>query len=282
MRSSLGLAIFFMASIAGATVPPSHHGGHRHHAAPPRAPSASLGYANSGRLQHAARLEEDEALRYVPGRPLHYGTDELISALHRAARTVYRRHHTRLSVGDLSAPGGGPVGHHASHQSGRDADLGFYVTSAGEPVPLMDYVSFRQDGTPFLGGPLRFDTSRNWSLMEALLTDPAIQIEHVFVSSGLRSLLIQYARSHGVDEAVVERAASALHQPPRGSPHTNHFHVRIACPAGDASCVEGIHRPPPRRHRHPRAVAGNSSHRARHEQEGPPHAPHANRSSAAP
>ncbi len=275
MRSSLGLAVFFLASIASATESAARHGSRHHRAPPPHAASASLGYANSGRLQHAARLEEDEALRYVPGRPLHYGTDELISALHRAARVVYRRHHTRLSVGDLSAAGGGPVGHHASHQSGRDADLGFYVTRNGEPALLSDYVSFRRDGTPFLGGPLRFDTARNWALIEALLTDPVVQVEHVFVSSGLRSLLIQYARGHGVDESLVERAASTLHQPPRGSPHTNHFHVRIACPSGDASCVEGVHRPP-RRHRHPRAVAGNSVRHARHE-----HAPHVARTAAA-
>lgn len=262
MRLSLGLAVFFLASLAGATERPVRHGGHHHRTGTPRAPSASLGFANSGRLQHAARLEEDDALRYLPGRLLHHGTDELVAALHRAARTVYRRHHVQLTVGDLSAPGGGPVGHHASHQSGRDADVGFYVTRAGQPAVLTDYVSFRGDGTPFLGGPLRFDAARNWALIEALLDDPAIQIEHVFVSSALRGLLLQFARSHGADEAMIERAASTLHQPPRGSPHTNHFHVRIACPAGDASCVEGVHRPP-RRHSHARTVAGNSA-RHRH------------------
>jgi penicillin-insensitive murein endopeptidase len=82
-------------------------------------------------------------------------------------------------------------------------------------------------------------------------------VEHVFVSNGLRSLLIHYARNHGADPSVVARAEATLHQPPRGSPHTNHFHVRIACPSGDASCVEGVHRVL-RRRRHPHAVAGNA------------------------
>jgi penicillin-insensitive murein endopeptidase len=217
-----------------------------------------------------SRLEEDETLRYMPGRPLHYGTDELIGLLHRSARSVYRRHHTRLSVGDLSAAGGGPVGHHASHQSGRDADVGFYIANArGESVLLDDYVSFRRDGMPFVNGPYRFDTARNWALLEAMLGDPAVTVEHIFVSNGLRSLLLHYARNHGADASIVARAESTLVQPPRGSPHTNHFHVRISCPSGDASCVDGVHRVL-RRRRHPRSVAGRSasparlpSHRAR-------------------
>jgi penicillin-insensitive murein endopeptidase len=173
---------------------------------------------------------------------------------------VYRRHHTRLTVGDLSAAGGGPVGHHASHQSGRDADVSFYVTNThGDPVLADDYVSFRRDGTPFVPAPYRFDTVRNWALLEALLGDPSVQVEHIFVSNGLRSLLLHYARSHGADASMIARAESTLVQPPRGSPHTNHFHVRIACPSGDASCVEGVHRVL-RRRRHPHAVAGNAVH----------------------
>jgi penicillin-insensitive murein endopeptidase len=226
-----------------------------------------MGYANSGRLMNPARLEEDEALRYVPGRPLHYGTDELIGLIHRAARTVYRHYHTRLSVGDLSAAGGGPVGHHASHQSGRDADVSFYVVDAhGEPVMMEDYLSFRRDGVPFTGGPLRFDPARNWALIEALLGDPSVNVEHVFVSNGLRSLLVHYARSHGADPALVARAENTLVQPPRGSPHTNHFHVRIACPAGDESCMDGV-RHPPRHGRHPRTVAGNTTPHEHHTHE---------------
>ncbi len=226
---------------------------------PPRPPSASLGYANLGRLVNPSRLEEDDTLRYVPGRPLHYGTDELIGLIHRAARTVYRHHHTRLSVGDLSASGGGPVGHHASHQSGRDADISFYVVDArGEPVAMNDYLSFRGTGVPFVGGALRFDTARNWALVEAMLTDPSVTVEHMFVSNPLRSLLIHYARTHGVDSSVIARAEATLHQPIRGNPHTNHFHVRIGCPSGDVSCVEGVHRVL-RRRRHPHAVAGNTT-----------------------
>ena len=265
MRRSLGLAVFLMASIAGATDErPSHHH-HAHGAAPPPHPaSVSLGYANSGRLQNAARLDEDEAIRYVPGRPLHYGTDELIGLIRRSARSVQRHYHTRLSVGDLSASGGGPVGHHASHQSGRDADLSFYVVDAhGESVLMNDYLSFGREGIPFTGGPLRFDTARNWALIEALLTDSSVSVEHVFVSNPLRSLLLHYARNHGVDANLVTRAENTLVQPPRGSPHTNHFHVRIGCPAGDASCLEGV-RHPPRRGHHPRAVAGNAAHHAVH------------------
>jgi penicillin-insensitive murein endopeptidase len=211
-----------------------------------------MGYANGGRLQNAARLAEDETLRFVPGRMLHFGTDELIGLIRRSARVVFRRHHVRLSVGDLSASHGGPVGHHASHQSGRDADLSFYVLNAhGQTAYSEDYVGFRGDGTPIAGGALRFDTARNWALIEALIEDPVIRVEHIFVSNGLRSALLEYARSHAASAAAITRAESVMHQPVHGSPHANHFHVRIACPQGDGGCVDGVRYPPRRR----RAVA---------------------------
>lgn len=237
-----------------------------------RPPSLSLGYANAGRLRSPARLEEDETIRYVPGRPLHYGTDELVALLRRAARAVHRRYRVRLGVGDLSAAGGGPVGHHASHQSGRDADLAFFVVDLrGRSVTLDDYVGFGSDGYSMVGRRLRFDTARNWALVEALLSDPEVRVEHIFVSNGLRALLLAHARAIGATSSIIARAEAVLHQPRHGSPHANHFHVRIACPRGDAACIDGI-RPPPRpRHRraaHARGVAIRGEPRARSEQRG--------------
>jgi penicillin-insensitive murein endopeptidase len=227
---------------------------------PPRPPSLSMGYANSGRLRNPARLEEDETIRYLPGRPLHYGTDELVGLIRRVAAAVHRRHHVRLSVGDLSAAGGGPVGHHASHQSGRDADLAFFVLDRrGRSVTLDDYVSFARDGRAMQGGALRFDVARNWALVEALVDDPQVRVEHIFVANGLRALLLAHARATGVSAGTLARAEAVMHQPVHASPHANHFHVRIACPSGDDACIEGI-RPPPRPRRHRRATAHPSRH----------------------
>jgi penicillin-insensitive murein endopeptidase len=209
-----------------------------------------MGYANGGSLANGVRLIESETVRYLPGRPHHHGTEELVGLVRRAAASVARSHPgSRLTVGDLSDHDGGPIGHHASHQSGRDVDLSFYVSDErGRPRLADDYLSFNGRGRPIAGGALRFDVARNWALVSALLEDPSVQVEHVFVSNPLRALLIAHARASGARPMTLVRAQLVLHQPVGALPHSNHFHVRIACPPGDSQCVEGIRpRPRPRR-----------------------------------
>ncbi len=251
------------ATVARARAATPAHASRVRRAARPRPPSTSLGYANGGRLQNAARLESDETIRLMPGRHLHYGTDEMVGLIRRAGRILLRRHRVALSVGDVSRASGGPALHHASHQSGRDADLSFFVVDAhGRSVQLNDYVGFGRGGRAIAGGEMRFDTRRNWALVDALLTDPAAHVEHIFVSNALRALLLEHARAIHADANVIARAAEAMHQPQGASAHANHFHVRIGCPSGDAGCLEGV-RVPPRRRRHARALARNEP-RERH------------------
>lgn len=222
---------------------------------PPAAPaSVSCGYANRGSLDHGRALRESASLRFLPGRTLHFGTDELVGLLERSARSLHRRFGARLTVGDLSAHNGGPAARHRSHQSGRDVDVAFFVRRAtrrgvGAPVALNDYVSFDGQGRS-ADGALAFDTARNWAFVEAVLTDSRARAARVFVSSPLRALLLRWAREHGASPRVVELAANTLVQPAHVSPHDNHFHVRIGCPSGDGACREGVvprRRPAPRR-----------------------------------
>lgn len=228
-----------------------------------RQPSFSVGYANAGALANGVALVEDDRIRHLPGRPHHHGTEELVSLVRRAASAVARDFPgSRLTVGDLSDHDGGPIGHHASHQSGRDVDLAFYVTDArGRAANLNDYVSFDGQGRPIAGGNLRFDVARNWALVRALLEDPAVRVEHIFVSNPLRALLINHARAIHARPMTLVRAQLVLHQPVRALPHSNHFHVRIACPVGDVQCVDGV-RPRPRPRRRVASARGSRSHRA--------------------
>lgn len=257
MRRWIALAALVLASapaLSGATPNRRGHGPRR----PP--PSASMGWANGGRLVNPAHLEQDQFVRYLPGRSLHYATDELVGLLRRVGRAVNRRTGARLTVGDLSAHNGGPVGHHASHQSGRDADLCFFQADArGHSVASADYVTFDRNGRALVG-PLRFDVARNWALVEALVNDPAVRVEHLFIAHWLRALLLDYGRAHGADAATLARAESLMHQPVNANPHANHFHVRIACPAGDEACLEGIRPAPARRRRTARAPAARGGH----------------------
>lgn len=215
-----------------------------------------MGFPNHGALVNARLLSEGASVRYLPGRVLHHGTDELVGLLERTGRAMQRRFALRLTVGDLSARGGGLVGRHRSHQSGRDADLAFFMRTAatrgpGRPVEPDDYKVFDRNGRS-LDGQHVFDLARNWALVQTLLTDRLVRVERLFVSTPLRALLLNHARSVNASPAIINLAANTLVQPARVSPHDNHFHVRIVCPQGDRRCLTGVWQPAPRRRVMPR------------------------------
>lgn len=207
-----------------------------------------MGWANGGSLENARLLREGPGVRFLPGRTLHHGTEELVSLLERVGRVMRRRFQVPITVGDLSAACGGRVVRHHSHQSGRDADVAFFMRSVeaangvGEPALPMDYVSFDALGVS-VDRRFAFDTARNWALVEALLTDPQVIVERLFVARAQRAALLRYARTRTRAD-VFARAQWALHQPAHASVHDNHFHVRIACPRGDVACREGVRNPP--------------------------------------
>lgn len=210
-----------------------------------RAPADSIGHPNDGRLQNGIRLDTSlPYLRVVPAYAsgdVRWGLPVLVRMIERAARGVAKRHPgSVLPVGDLSKKNGGELGRHDSHESGRDADLGFYAVDArGKQILGRTFIRF--DAT--LRSPdhpeARFDVARNWSLVELLLTDPRARVSHVFVAEPLRQALLAHARKRGVSRALLDRAAIAMLQPTDSLPHDDHFHVRISCPPSmRATCVE--------------------------------------------
>lgn len=245
--------------------PPSRVRRGRNPAAAVARSSMSVGWPNHGSLDNGRHLAASDSVRILPGRTLQWGTEELVGLIERTALRLKRRFQLPLTVGDLSARAGGRISRHRSHQSGRDADLAFFARTApargaARPVTLTDYVVFDRNGLS-LDGAMRFDTARNWSLVEALLTDPRVRVERLFVSTTLRALLLQHARASHVSTGIINLAANTLVQPARVSPHDNHFHLRIACPGGDRQCHTGVWLPPPPRRR--RVAAPASRHPAR-------------------
>jgi penicillin-insensitive murein endopeptidase len=169
-----------------------------------------------------------------------WGLEPLVEMIDRAARTVRRQFPGLVtSVGHLSREGGGDVERHRSHESGRDADIGFFVRSAeGRQLFSTHFVPFRSDGTATGWPGAYFDDGPNWAFVAALVTDPEAHVTHVFVASPLRARLLAYAERTGVAAAVRVRAAEVMQQPRGALPHDDHFHVRIACPARMSGCVE--------------------------------------------
>ncbi len=196
--------------------------------------SYSIGTASRGYLVGARRLTDTGPLRARPisvRRGAVWGTDELVGALERAARRVADQWPgSVLWAGDLSARDGGDLHGHASHNSGRDVDLAFYVRDgAWRIADQPELVPFGADGRARWGGDLWFDDARNWALVEGLLRDPRVQIQWIFVSNPLKARLIAWARSAGADPLLVERAEAVLREPRDSSRHEEHFHVRLYC-----------------------------------------------------
>ncbi len=197
--------------------------------------SRSVGYAWRGSLERALRLKPSAHLRYVPeyAQTGHFfGTWQLVQLLERVAqRVAIKLPGARMSVGELSAQKGGNLPGHASHESGRDVDIGFYMLDARKrPYDAFAFANFDAHGRgqkPNQG--LLFDVARNWELVSRLVTDGDARVQYVFVAQGLKSLLLQEGKRQKAPSSVIERVGRALVPPRERHPHGNHFHVRIYC-----------------------------------------------------
>jgi penicillin-insensitive murein endopeptidase len=215
--------------------------------------SASVGNFNHGLLRRGARLPARGEGYVVPPlweqRQASWATDELVEALEHVAARVSREYPgSLLGIGDLSQKGGGDSVLHRSHENGRDADLIYYaVDERGHPVapvesmPRYPYWDGRaraplpQDHGVVFGpfSPRWFDVRRNWALVRALLEEPRIEIQYLFIHARLRDRLLAYAAGEGEDPQLLERAEAILHQPGDSAPHDDHLHVRIFCADDD-------------------------------------------------
>lgn len=206
----------------------------------PSSQSVSIGTVTDGYVVQAVPLPlPGRSYSVLPRqleRHLLYGTRELIDALVDAAEFVEAAHPgSILWLGNIGRHGGGDIPWSVSHNAGRDADLAFYVTDpTGRPVSPPDLLHHGADGrSREYGGYYRFDVPRNWSLVKALILSPHVQMQHLFISDGLRALLLGHARSIGEPPSLVAHAARLLRQPGPEIPHDDHLHVRIYCSRAD-------------------------------------------------
>ena len=61
--------------------------------------------------------------------------------------------------------------------------------------------------------------------------DSQARVQWLFVSNGIKARLLRYAARHEPNRDAIYRARAVLHQPSRGNPHADHFHVRVTCDA---------------------------------------------------
>jgi penicillin-insensitive murein endopeptidase len=176
-----------------------------------------------------------------------YAVPELIDGLLRVFARVERAFPgSEAYVGDLSVRRGGDSSMHRSHESGRDVDIFYYAADReGKPrtgLPAM--LRFAPDGSAVgwscsqpgrhvraLLPDAQFDRRRNWALVAALLSEPSIEVQWIFIHKPLADLLLQEAEQEKADPALIARGREILHQPTDSRPHDDHMHVRVFCPA---------------------------------------------------
>lgn len=201
--------------------------------------SRSLGFTTKGRLVRGVPLRQSAYLRYTNEYAKagnFYGTWELVQLVERAAYRVARRlPGARLSVGELSSHSGGRLRGHLSHQSGRDADLAFYMLNPrGRPFAPQAFAPFGANGLSLrTDSGLRFDDARNWELVAKLVADGDARVQYIFVSRHLKTRLLKEGKRRHAHPVVLGRAAKVMVEPTHGHRHENHFHVRIYCSPSD-------------------------------------------------
>ncbi len=196
----------------------------------------SVGGPPRGRLAGGKQMQETE--EWHIRRPHNaWGTAYTIYHLEAAIAAVRAKYPDihPLSVGDLSAKKGGRLYPHKSHQSGRDADIGFYFDNV--PAGYPKYFA-RTHGSGF-------HVAANWLFLRLLLktanTKGGLQV--VFLDYKLQKVLYEYVKENGASDEFLLRAF----QYPRGIStrvglirhepgHDNHYHFRFKCGASESHC----------------------------------------------
>ncbi|TPV93894.1 MAG: hypothetical protein B7733_18015, partial [Myxococcales bacterium FL481] len=215
------------------------------------AQSTSLGSGVEGSLQGGLALPaHGPGFRHNPRKhpDRRYGTVELVQALVRAAAAVDRRSPGgEVTINDIAAAQGGDIPGHATHRSGRDVDVLFYLLDAeghprpGHAVPLEPDgtgVDYRDLATAEDDIPVRIDVARTWQFVEALLADTGAPIQRIYIVEHLRTMLLEHAQDHRAPAWIVSRFAEVTCQP--RFPHDDHLHIRFFCSPQDitAGCLD--------------------------------------------
>ena len=204
---------------------------------PTAGPTISIGGYAKGCLAGAVQLPADgpgwQAMRL--SRDRRWGTPELVGYIEALAQSAAADGWPGLLIGDMGGARGGPMPTgHASHQIGLDADIWLtpspgHTLSAREREKL-SAVSMLKAGTREID-PRRFGEAQRMLLYRAA---QGAGVARIFVAPGIKQAMC----------AVNWRDRSFLNKLRPWYGHDDHFHVRLACPAGAAQCLEQNLAPP--------------------------------------
>jgi penicillin-insensitive murein DD-endopeptidase len=210
-------------------------------AAPSAGPARVVGGVAQGCLAGAVRLPDDgpgyQVIRLSRRRD--FGHPDLVAFIARLGRQAQAAGLAPFYVGDMAQPRGGPLPFgHASHQSGIDADIWFNL----DPKPALAPAARETVALPSMlraGGRdidrQRFG-ARQVTLLRLAAGDPAV--DRIFVNAAIKDALCR-----GVAGATTGGRDWLRRIRPWWG-HDEHFHVRLACPAGSPDCEAQAPLPP--------------------------------------
>jgi len=203
----------------------------------PALAARSIGSYAKGCLAGAVALPVDgpawQAMRLSRNR--NWGTPQLVAFMEKFAADAKKKDGwPGLLVGDMSQPRGGPMlTGHASHQIGLDADI--WLT----PMPDRTLTAQEREdisAVTMVDKEKRRVDPKVWTDSRALLIRRAALepgVARIFVNPAIKKAL---CREAGADRGWLTKV-----RPTWG--HNYHFHIRLACPAGEAGCSDQD--PPP-------------------------------------
>ncbi|MCC6648754.1 MAG: penicillin-insensitive murein endopeptidase [Polyangiaceae bacterium] len=186
--------------------------------------SLSVGKPNLGLLINGVRMGESPAWFLLEPSGA-YGTEEVVAAI---ALAIGRAHEEfpetkPLPIGHIGAAHGGPLSPHKSHQSGRDVDLGYFLTHGQRGLVAANKSNL--------------DAGPTWVMVKTALVETPVEM--IFMDSAVQRLLVEHALAHGespafLDEVFLVRGKNPAAPIRHLHGHHNHLHIRFHSPNAEA------------------------------------------------
>lgn len=209
--------------------------------APAALAAGAIGSYARGCLAGAEPLAIDgpawQAMRLSRNR--NWGHPRLVALVERLAKETQEHDGwPGLLVGDMSQPRGGPMlTGHASHQVGLDADVWL------NPMPDRRLTAKEREdlsAVSMLGADKLSVDPKIWTDSHVRLIKRAAsypEVDRIFVHPAIKKALCEGASKTGPDRDWLRKV-----RPYYG--HHYHFHIRMGCPKGSASCKDQPAPPP--------------------------------------
>ena len=174
--------------------------------------SFSIGDTRDGYMINGQHLPVPSLLlRQLPiqyERGITYGTPNLIQILVDTARTMEKKYpNSIMYLGNMGLREGGDIPYSVSHNSGRDADIAFYLNDEnGKQAHLKNMYKVSGHLVAYTPeGHMTFDIDKNTTLIETLLTHPKINIQFIFAAKHIRSAVHKELIARGASEELLAR-----------------------------------------------------------------------------